>query len=317
MPTLQSSAAVQGFGLFTSKPASLFILAAEPGHGITFRRADVPVSIRAEIGHLAPQPPGIPARNTALAAPNHNPPVTVLTTEHVLSALVGLGITDAIIELDGAEVPILDGSAKPFVDAILKAGIEFGGEISERLLDRHGSRIGTQSDPSGTPITLTREITIESGPARITARPRAVPGARYTYELDYGPGAPIPPQRASWTVDPVQDSGPRDSGLSSSALRYVQDVAPARTFCLEAEAQQMRAMGLFKNLSPRDMLVIGPRGPIDNAYRFDNEPARHKLLDLIGDLALVGRPFQADITATRAGHAMNHAMARALLAAVG
>jgi len=288
MPTLLSTAAVQGFGLFTSKPASVFILPGEPGRGIVFRRADHSLAIPADTAHLAPQPPGVPARNTTLAAAHHTPPITVLTTEHILSALVGLGITDAIIELDGPEVPIMDGSAQPFVEAIRKAGIE------------------SDQAPQRGPLTLTREIVIESGPARIVARPRAAPGASYTYELDYGSGAPIAAQTATWT---------REAAGSGSAATYAREVAPARTFCLEAEAQQMRAMGLFKDLSPRDMLVIGAHGPIDNSYRFENEPARHKLLDLIGDLALIGRPIQADITATRAGHAMNHALAKAVVEA--
>ena len=78
----------------------------------------------------------------------------------------------------------------------------------------------------------------------------------------------------------------------------------------------MKQLGLFQNLTTRDMLVIGPKGPIDNAYRFPDEPARHKLLDLIGDLALVGRPLVARVHAVRSGHALNHAAARALLDSV-
>lgn len=276
----RATAEIAGPGLFSGKPASVRILPAAAGAGVTIRRLDLAgePSIPAHIGALPPQPPGVPARNTNLAA---SPTAIAMTVEHLLSALAGQGVTDALIELRGPEVPIGDGSAAMFTQALRFAGF-------------------TDLDAPAEPLRLDREVLVESGPARIVARPRATPGASYTYELDYGPEAPIPPQSATWHDDPKD---------------YADAVAPARTFCLQAEAEQMRAMGLFEGFSPRDLLVIGDRGPIDNAYRFDTEPARHKLLDLIGDLALTGRPIQADITATRSGHALNHAMARALLAA--
>ncbi len=273
--TLAAPASIPGRGLFTGKACTFTIAPAGPGSGIVLRRAGG--TIPATIAHLAPQPAGMPARNTIIAGPAG----PFITTEHALSALVGLGVTDAVLDLDAPEFPIGDGSAAFIVQAVLRAGLrELPGTIA--------------------PMTLTREITVEGAGSRITARPRSAPGCSYTYELDYGPDTPIPAQRASFELLP-------------RSTDYAQAVAPARTFCLQAEAEQMRAAGLFEGLSPRDLLVIGPDGPIDNAYRFENEPARHKLLDLIGDLALVGRPIQADITATRAGHALNHQLARALV----
>jgi UDP-3-O-acyl-N-acetylglucosamine deacetylase len=224
----------------------------------------------------------------------------VLTVEHLLSALTGLGITDAAVEVYGPEVPIGDGSAAFIAGALRRAGVRPLGESVE-------------------PMVLRREVAVGTGSGgRIVARPRPEPGCSYTYELDYGPGAPLAPQRASWIQDGatqdsgLRDSGPPDSGLSRSARLYLSDIAPARTFCLQKEAEQMRAAGMFKDLSPGEMLVIGEHGPIENEYRFENEPARHKLLDLIGDLALVGRPIQAEIIATRAGHALNQELARVL-----
>jgi UDP-3-O-acyl-N-acetylglucosamine deacetylase len=284
--TLAATAQVRGPGLFTGRPATLRLLAAPTGTGLRFRRAGAP-DVPATIGFLAPPPPGIPGRNTSLAPVAGAHPF--LTVEHVLSALVGLGITDAALELDGPEVPIGDGSAAPFTDAILGAGVaELPGSIE--------------------PLRITREVTVSSGPSRITARPRprGGGGALYRAEVDYGPSSPIPLQTATW-----------DAAGPGAPAAYARDVAPARTFCLEAEAQAMRAAGLFQNLTYRDMLVFGERGPIENTLRFDTEPARHKLLDLIGDLALVGggRPIAAEITAVRAGHALHHEMARALLAA--
>jgi UDP-3-O-acyl N-acetylglucosamine deacetylase len=270
---------IPGLGLFSGKRASVRIVPAESGAGIAIQRVDLPGAPRipADLRALAPAPPGMPARNTNLAV---SPTAIAMTLEHILSALAGLAIDDALIELRGPEVPIGDGSAVMFVEAIQAAGVR----------EQAGRR---------EPIRLEREVMVESGAGRIVARPRERDGASYRYELDYGPASPIPAQSAAIE-------------LGGGTANYAGAVAPARTFCLQAEAEHMRAMGLFKDLSPRDLLVIGERGPIDNAYRFDNEPARHKLLDLIGDMALVGRPIQAEIVATRAGHALNHAMAREL-----
>jgi UDP-3-O-acyl N-acetylglucosamine deacetylase len=280
--TLAAPVEVVGIGLFTGSHATLRIAPAEPGEGLTFRRAGAEAPIPGRIDALAAPPPGAPARNTSLAAA---PGAAILTVEHLLSALVGLNITEALIEVDGPEIPIGDGSAALFVEAIARAG----SRALEGMIE---------------PLTIEREVSVESGGSRITARPRTAPGCRYTYELDYGPG-PIGAQSAAYETD----------WSGAGAERYAAEVAPARTFCLQAEAEAMRALGLFTSLTPRDMLVFGADGPIDNALRFANEPARHKLLDLIGDLALVGRPLQMEITAVRAGHALNHAMARALLEA--
>lgn len=280
--TLAGAAEVAGVGLFTGKPARVRMLPAAPGAGVMFRRADVAGSpaFPATAERQAAQPAGIPARNTILGGAGEGPGGTVMTVEHILSALVGCDVTDVLLEVNGPEIPIGDGSAAPFVRAIAVAGVVEHGTPAE-------------------PLRIGREIVVEAGAGRIVARPREAAGCSYRYELDYGPGAPIPAQSAAF--------GAGDD--------YGWEVAPARTFCLQAEAKQMQAMGLFTHLSPREMLVIGPGGPIENSLRFEDEPARHKLLDLIGDLSLVGRPLQVDVVATRAGHALNHAIARALSAA--
>jgi UDP-3-O-acyl-N-acetylglucosamine deacetylase len=141
---------------------------------------------------------------------------------------------------------------------------------------------------------------VSAGAAEIVARPGA--GRRYRYELDYGARAVLGPQAAEVSLD---------------AGDYEREVAPARTFCLEEEARAMRAGGLFGHVTSGEMLVMGAGGPIGNTLRFENEPARHKLLDLIGDLALVGRPIEGEIVSVRGGHALNHAMARKLVEEFG
>lgn len=275
--TLATSASLGGTGLFTSQPATITF---NPGSsGLTLSRADLtsPLPIHHSAISAAPIHPGFadsPPRSTNLAFGG----ASIATVEHALSALTGLGITDCDIELQGPEVPILDGSAQPFVDAIVQAGLTDIGSTIE-------------------PITIDAPITLKIEDRTITAKPRTQPGWSITYFLDYGDGAYLEPQAITWDGSPEA---------------FTSTIAQARTFCMEHEALALQSAGLFQGLTPADMLVIGKDGPIDNAYRLDNEPAAHKLLDAIGDLTLAGRPIQADIVATKSGHALNHQMAKAL-----
>lgn len=275
--TLAAPASLTGTGLFTSQPATITFT---PGSsGLMLSRADLtsPLPIHHSAVSASPIHPGFagaPPRSTNLAFGD----AMIATVEHALSALTGLGITDCNIELEGPEVPILDGSARPFVDAIVQAGTNDLGSTIE-------------------PITIDAPITLKIEDRTIAAKPRIKAGWSITYFLDYGDNAYLEPQAITWDGSPDG---------------YTSTIAPARTFCMEHEALALQSAGLFEGLTPADMLVIGKDGPIDNAYRLDNEPAAHKLLDAIGDLTLAGRPIQADIIATKSGHALNHQMARAL-----
>lgn len=276
--TIARDVSLEGIGLFTGADARVSIRPASDG--ISFQTGDDP-PFPASVDHLAGRPvhpafARLAPRHTNLAADEHG--AVAATVEHVLSALVGMGVTDARVELRGPEVPIFDGSALPFAEAIAEAGLDHG-------LDQ------------GRPLTLDEPVRVADGDASVTIEP--ADHAHYAYTLDYGPGAPIPPATVAWSGHPDD---------------YRRDVAPARTFSLVDEARQMRALGLFARFTPRDLLVIGPDGPVDNALRFDDEPARHKLLDLIGDLALVARPLRARVTAVRSGHALHHRAARAIAA---
>lgn len=274
--TLRGPAAVRGAALFTGADSAVAILPAPPGTGILVRAQgnDAP----AVVGRLSDRPvhpafARLKPRCTAIRVADRS----VATVEHALSALAGLGVTDAILVCDGPELPIADGSAAPFADAILQAGLaDAGGPIE--------------------PVRLARPISVTDADAAITAEP--FEGVDFAYELDYGPGSPIPAGAASW-------HGDHDD--------YREHVAPARTFSTLEEAEKMKAMGLFARFTPADLLVVGPDGPVDNAWRFPDEPARHKLLDLIGDLALLGRPLHARVRARRTGHAHTHALCRAIL----
>ena len=277
--TIAQPASIDGTGLFTGQPCTVTFAPSEAG--LTLKRSDIAAPVPIGPGSVDRRPIHQAfvlnkARSTNLAC-NH---ALAATVEHVLSAIAGLGITDCAIELDAFEMPILDGSARPFADALMQAGL-------------------AELDGGVEPITLNEPLKVEEfrGKPTITATPRSEPGWSITYELDYGPGALLDPQSASW------------DGTRSD---YLQRIAPARTFCLENEANAMRSRGLFEGLTPADMLVIGKDGPIDNAYRVEHEPACHKLLDAIGDLALARRPIQADIVCHRSGHELNHRMAEAL-----
>lgn len=268
---------LEGTGLFTGSPARCALAPAEPGTGIVFVHRGVRISARIE--HLAPSPipafAALPARHTCLAHAGGS----AITCEHALSALSGLCITDALITLgDSGELPIFDGSAQPFTDAIASAGVR-------------------TMDDRTPPITLEAPIVLSSGGATLAAEP--ADDLSYTYVFEPGPGSPLRAMTASWAL---------------GGEEYAKAVAPARTFSMLAEARQAQSLGLFGAFTSKDLLVLDDRTgePIDNTLRFPNEPARHKLLDLIGDLALAGRPLRARIVATRSGHALNHEMARAL-----
>lgn len=279
-----TSEVIRGVGLFGAAPCSVCFLPALAGQGVRFARADLPArkSVLACVqgvtsdSVLCGLPPGVPARNTTLVDDSL---VFARTIEHAMSALAGLGITDVHVEIDAPELPILDGSSLAFFEALLPHVRDLPDEIE--------------------PWRISREVVVRDGAASIVATPRTTPGFSLEYRLEYPPGSGLGAQIARW---------------DGKAETYRRQVAPARTYCLAREAQALHAAGLFTHLGPRDMLVIGPDGaPVENTLRFPDEPARHKLLDLVGDLALLGRPLQADVIATRSGHAMTHALVHALL----
>lgn len=279
--TLKAPAGVSGMGLFTGQAASIIIKPADAGSGIRFRRTDLPGV--PEIPALVDFVVDRPRRTTLQAAPGatngNGSPATIECVEHLLSALAGLGVDNALIEVAGPEIPACDGSALAFVDAIRSAG----------MVEQTAPRI---------PLVITEPVTVRDGEAMVAAFPSESGETELMYVLDHGPSSPLPRQIHTFTLSP---------GV------YIEQIAPARTFSLLAEAKAAWEGGLFRHLTPKDMLVIGDQGPIENAYRFDGEPVKHKLLDLLGDLSLAGRPILGRIVAVRSGHALNQRMARALL----
>lgn len=274
--TLRQKTEFHGIGLFTGAPVTATLLPADPDTGIVFRRTDLEgrPTVRAHIDNVVERP-----RRTALKVGAND---SIETTEHCLAALMGMGIDNAIVELDGPELPAGDGSSEPFVRAI--------------------DAVGTHEQPSPRrPLVITETTTVRDGEVTASAMPTDTTGMELMYVLDYGDPSPIRQQICSFTLDAQSRGGV-----------FSRQIAPARTFSTLAEAEEAQRAGLFKHLTPRDMLVIGPKGPVDNEYRFSDEPARHKLLDMLGDLALVGRPIRGRVVAVRCGHATNRKLAREL-----
>ena len=214
-------------------------------------------------------------RRTALATGT----ASVEMVEHILAALFGLGIDNCEIHVTGQEMPGCDGSALPFVEAITTAGIVEQPEGKRRLIVTDVTRVGNE------------ECWVE-------ARPSTSGELQVKYRLDYGSQSAIGRQTIELAVD---------------AKSFCRELAPARTFLLEEEAQWLTSRGLGGRVTNRDLLVFGPEGVIDNELRYADECVRHKALDLVGDLALAGCPVIGQIAAYKSGHRLNAELVKVLL----
>jgi len=202
----------------------------------------------------------------------------VETVEHVLAAAAGLGIDNLTLHLDADETPATDASAAPFVRALQEAGLR-------------------EQDAERNVFVIDEPLAVGEGDATIAALPGPPDALEILYELAYGAGGPAR-QVVTFRLG-VDD--------------FAAQIAPARTFALKAEAEALRAAGVAAHLTARDVVVLDTDGAcIDNELRFDDEQARHKVCDLIGDLALLRRPLAGRIVACRSGHALNHTLVRRL-----
>ncbi len=215
------------------------------------------------------RPESIVQRNRRSALQNGS--AVVETSEHCLAAVSALDIDNLLIEMDAEELPGFDGSSEEFFKTLQRCGIDLQ-EAPQR------------------PIIINESICITEDDKSIYALPAAGTGLSITYDLDYTQHTGIGRQLFSYELS--EDS-------------YAKNLARARTFALEAEARQMQAMGIATHLTPKDILVINSDGPIRNSYRYPDECVRHKIVDLIGDLRLAGRPVIGRIVAYKSGHALN------------
>lgn len=271
--TIDKPVTISGPGLFNPQVVTLSIKPAPANHGIVFVRTDLNnTPIPALVSRVVKR-----ARRTSIKQGD----ASVDTVEHLMSAASALRFDNLLIEVDGPELPIMDGSSLPFYEALESAGRK-------------------DNDQPRKPLIITEPIIIRDGDSVVAATPSDEPEMTLLYELDYGEG-PIGRQLVSFDFN-------RDD--------YKKQIAPSRTFSTEEEAQQAKGAGMFPHLTEDEMLVIGTDGkPMgNNAFRFDDEPVRHKMLDLIGDLYLLGAPIKGRIVAYKSGHALNQLLVKRLIA---
>jgi UDP-3-O-[3-hydroxymyristoyl] N-acetylglucosamine deacetylase len=259
----------EGIGLHSGARVRLEVEPAGVDHGIAFLRTDRPES----------RP--IPARvewvvDTTLSTTIGRDGLKVGTIEHLLAALWGMGVTNALVRVDGPELPILDGSALPYVEAIREAG-----RVSQGV-ERRGAE-------------LDRSVEVEHGDRSLLFQPGSA--REVTCVVDYG----------------HPHAGPQLFEGRIDEATFVSEIAPARTFCLYSDVEAMRRAGLVKGGSLENAVVIGDDGPM-TPLRFPDECVRHKVLDLVGDLALCGFDWQGSVVAAKAGHPLHVELARRLTA---
>jgi UDP-3-O-[3-hydroxymyristoyl] N-acetylglucosamine deacetylase len=266
--TIRTAVACEGIGLHSGAPVRLRIVPAAPGCGIVFRRTDLDnFHVEASSRNVA---------RVSYATSLMKQGVLISTTEHLLSAFIGMGIDNAIVELDNLELPILDGSAKPFVEMVLQAGIR-----KQRRPRKY--------------LRIRRELELREGDKFIAVYPADI------YSVSYSINFPHPLiGRETLEADLTNDD-------------YVSSIAPARTFGSREDEPAMRNMGLIRGASRENCIVLTRNGIENPPLRFPNEFVRHKVLDLIGDLALIGHRILGRVVADRAGHAMHTALVSRIL----
>ena len=262
-----------GVGVHTNAKVSLNMLPAPADSGIVFRRVDLgadaflPASAENVIDTTL---------CSVLGAPGHDGALRVGTVEHLLAALAGVGIDNVILEIDGPEVPVMDGSAAPFVFLLECAGIH-------------------TLDAPRPAIEVLEEIRVDDGERMA----RILPADRFSLSCE---------------IEFDHTLIGRQVAAFDSDGDFKAELSRARTFCLEADVLKMRAAGLALGGSLDNAVVFGHDNVLnEGGLRYADEPVRHKALDLIGDLALAGAPILGHVETRRAGHAMNHRLVTALL----
>lgn len=270
--TIARPAVVEGFGYWSGQDVRVEFRPAAADAGVTFVRGDLarPVRIRGVVSNRVETP-----RRTTLRFGG----ASVEMVEHIMAALGGLGIDNCEVWVNASEMPGLDGSSLPYVNALTAAGVVEQNVTRPTLVVREVTRLGNDE-------------------SWVEARPGTSSGLTLKFHLDYGAGNAIGRQTLSLPV--TVDS-------------FRRELAPSRTFMLKAEADWLRAQGLGRRASLKDLLVFDADGPIENELRFRDECVRHKALDLIGDLSLAGCDLVAHIIAYRSGHRLNAELVRVLL----
>lgn len=262
--TIKKEKSLKGIGLHTGKEITLRLLPAQVNSGIKFVRVDLrdrPV-IEALAGNISE--PSKSLRRTSIGGSN----AEIHTIEHLLATLSGLEIDNITIEIDGPELPGLDGSADGFVKVIKDAGTQ-------------------EQDSPRREFCVREPISVEDGNSVLTILPDV--NFKISYVLDY-PSTNFKTQYGHFVIN---------------SEIYEKEIAPSRTFCLEEEVEYLRGLGLGKGASLNNTVVVGKNGVIGGKLRFEDEFLRHKVLDLIGDLYLLGFQVKGHVIAVKSGHSLN------------
>lgn len=296
--TLAAGFELSGVGLHTGNFTTVKVLPAQKSSladsGRYFVRVDLP-------GQPAIATHVDAVHQTTLSTELASGEARVRTVEHLLAALAGMGVSHARIEIDGPEVPLLDGSALPWAQEILRVGLVPATEFN------------TSQDPSNSltqPKKLNAPVWVRQDDAFVVALPSRE--LRFSYAIDFDLPA-IGRQWYSWSPVPVRvPQASRARGQEGFRESFITEIAPARTFGLAHQIDQLRAAGLIKGGSLENALVCGPSGWLNPPLRFANEPVRHKILDLVGDLSLLGSFPVAHFVAYKASHHLHIKLTRLL-----
>lgn len=275
--TIRSSISFSGYGLHTGQKATVTIRPAVAEHGIWFTRTDVALGDRL-----------IPARwDAVLRSPlctkiENSSGLQVSTVEHIMAALAGCGVHNALVEIDGPEVPILDGSAAPFVRGIMQRGLR------------------TLAAPVRA-FEVLKTVSATYGLASATLAPADT--LRIDFEIDFDDVA----------------IGHQKKSLVLNNGSFARELCDSRTFCRQIDIDEMRAKGLALGGTPGENAVVfdGAKVSSPGGLRHNDEPVRHKMLDALGDLALAGAPLIGHYTGVRAGHSLTNTLLRTLFATPG
>jgi len=275
--TLKSLTRAVGVGLHSGQRVELTLRPAQPDTGIVFRRIDLPVPVDIPVSAQA-------VSDTRLASTLSNGGAKVHTVEHLMSACAGLGVDNLYVDITAEEVPILDGSAASFVFLLQSAGIE------------------AQNAPRRF-VRVTRPIEVREGQGASEKWARLEPyhGYKLSFEIDF--------------AHPAVDSTGQRVEFDMSVHNYSRDIARARTFGFTKDVEMMRANGLALGGGLDNAIVMDDYKVLNaGGLRYDDEFVKHKILDAMGDLYILGKPLLASYTAFRSGHALNNRLLRELLA---
>ena len=267
--TLKNEIYISGKGLHTGRDINMSLRPAPRDSGIIFVRTDKGgAEIKAGLSSVS---------DTTFATTLSSNGVRVGTVEHLLAAFAGLCVDNVLVELNGPEVPIMDGSAISFVSKIMKAGI-------------------SKQAKAVTCIRIVEPVVIEEGPCQIAIAPYN--GTRVTYRLFYNHPA----------------FGEQKKGIDITTMQFIDELAPARTFGFLRDVEMLRARGLARGGSLENAIVLGEKEVINGSkLRFKDEFVRHKILDAVGDISLLGYPLFGHIIANKSGHTLHIKLLRKII----